>query len=92
MIQGKILILKWFLCLFIRAMKVTILAKNICNACYLYTRINHNGKRICLLFIYEFVHGTKKFENNCPFVIANQIKIYRDSSCIKISLTTSNFP
>lgn len=27
MIQGKILILKWFLCLFIRAMKVTIFAK-----------------------------------------------------------------
>lgn len=55
-------------------MKVTILAKNICNACYLNTRINHNGKRICLLFMYEFVHGTKKFENNCPFVIANQNK------------------
>lgn len=50
------------------------LCKNICIACYLHTRINHNGKRICLLFIYEFVHGTKKFENNCPFVIANQNK------------------
>lgn len=92
MIQGKILILKWFLCLFIRAMKVTILAKNICNACYLYTRINHNGKRICLLFIYELFMAQKSLKIIAPLSSPTKIRIYRDSSCIKISLTTSNFP
>lgn len=45
--------------------------KNICIVCYFYICINYNGKCICLLFIYEFVYGIKKFENNCFFVIVN---------------------
>lgn len=62
-------------------MKVTILAKNICNACYMYTRINHNGKRICLsLFMAQ-----NSLKIIAPLSSPIKIRIYRDSSRIKIS-------